>query len=83
MFVIAFPILISVSRKVSIPILVFKLIVVIVEEIVNRGAGNQGQHLPIRSMKSDTSKEWSLFKPAANISGALLARPIKERLYRA
>jgi hypothetical protein len=65
-----------------IPILVFKLIVVIVE-IVNRGAGNQGQHLPIRSMKSDTSKEWSLFKSAANISSALLARPIKERLYRA
>ncbi len=73
----------SLSQRFEISTLLFKLIVVIVEESVNWGAGNQGQHLPIRSMKSDTSEEWTLFKSEAKTSGALLITPIKERLYRA
>ena len=49
--------LISLSRNLSIPALVFKIIVAIVDEFVNRGVKHQGQLLPVRSMKSDTSKE--------------------------
>jgi len=44
-------------RNVSIPTLVYRIIVVIVEEFANRCVGHQGQLLPVRGMKSDTSKE--------------------------